>query len=304
MTTESLDRALVGMEPIEEILETSFFTAALENCVPLSFILVGPPGTGKSKVILQYQAPSIHVTNDVTSAGLAEIMEDDKLHAKRHIVIPDFNIVVSHKSATSNLTISSLLTLMSEGILRIDDGRRKKEIIHPPVGITTAMTREIYEEHAGRFRKLGIGRRFIPIFFGYSISTRERVQSSIKSGNTTLRQLQHKKITLPPQAKWPIKVEINKLTSDRLQLLSRDMAESLAFHPQWQKTYNGDGSNEVWKIMPTRGVTPIEFTPHMILRSMAEAHALRAGRRAVRDADVEFVIKMVTFTNYSLPVGL
>jgi hypothetical protein len=167
------------------------------------------------------------------------------------------------------------------------------------------MTREIYEEHAQRFRKLGIGRRFIPVFFGYSISTRERVQNSIKSGNTTMRQLQHKKIMLPPQAKWPIIIEVSKEISGRLQLLSRDMAEALAFHPQWQKSYdNGKGSNESWKIMPTRGTTPIEFTPHMILRSMASAHALRAGRRVVRDVDVDFAIKMVTFTNYSLPVQL
>lgn len=299
-----LDRALIGMEPLQEILETAFFTAALPDCVPISVILVGPPGTGKSKVILQYDGPNLHKTNDVTSAGLSELVQDDKEGKVRHIIIPDFNIVVSHKSSTSNLTVASLLTLMSEGVLRIDDGRRTKEMIHAPVGITTAMTREIYEEHAARFRKLGIGRRFTPVFFGYSISTREKVQTSIKNGTTTLKQLQSRPVCLPPQNKWPIKIEVSSAHSDRMGNLSRDMSEALAFQPQWEKSFNGQGSNESWKIVPVRGATPIEFTPHMVLRAMACAHALRAGRRAVKDADIEFLIKFVTFTNYALPVQL
>jgi hypothetical protein len=303
-STLLLDRALIGMEPLQEILETSFFTAALAQCVPISIILIGPPGTGKSKVILQYECESLHKTNDITSAGLADIVQYDRENKVRHIIIPDFNIVVSHKQSTSALTVASLLTLMSEGIMRIDDGRRTKEIIHAPVGITTAMTREIYEEHAIRFRKLGIGRRFTPVFFGYSFATREKVQDSIKNGDTTLQQLQPRKVSLPPYDKWPISVDVPAPLSDRLGLLSRDMADKLAMQPQWQKSYNGSQSNESWKIVPTRGATPMEFTPHMVLRAMAQAHALREGRRVVREKDVDFAIKFVSFTDYSIPVQL
>lgn len=301
----TLDRSLIGMEPLLEIVETGFFTAPLADCIPLSILLIGPPGSGKSKAILQYASPNIHKTNDVTSAGLGELMEDDKESKLRHIIIPDFNIVVSHKSSTANFTIASLLTLMSEGILRIDDGRRKKEIIHSPVGILTAMTREIYEEHAVRFRKLGISRRFIPVFFTYGIRTRELIQKSISSGKTTLQQLQEKKIFLPDQKRWPIKIEIPSSASDRIERLSREMAEHLSFHPHWEKSFNGGaGSNESWKIVPFRGATPIEFTPHMILRAMAQAHALRAGRRVVKESDTDFLIQFINFCNYSNPVQL
>ena len=303
--TNHLDRALIGMEPLQEILETSFFTSALTESVPLSIMLVGPPGTGKSKVILQYFSDSLHTTNDLTSQGLAELLEDDKENKLCQIVIPDFNIVVSHKAATSNLTVASLLTIMSEGSVRIDDGRRKKEVLHRPMGIVTAMTREMYEENAQRFRKLGIGRRFIPIHFSYGPGTRMKVQDSIKNGNTTLAQLQKKKVILPDQKKWPIDIEVSQIISDRLVILSRDMADALAVQPQWQKSYdNGRGSNESWKIVPVRGQPPIEFTPHMILRSLARAHALRAGRKAVKDTDLEFIIKFVPFINYGVPVML
>ena len=298
--TEKIDRALVGMETLQEILETVLFTPAIFDCVPISVILVGPPGTGKSKIILQFQSPSILKTNDVTSAGLADIVGDDKDNKVRHVIVPDFNIVVSHKAATSNLTIASLLTLMSEGILRIDDGRRKKELVHAPLGIITAMTREIYEEHAGRFRKLGIGRRFIPLFFGYSFPTKEKIMLSIKNGDTTLKQLAEKKIILPKQESWPLQAEIPSEIASKISTYSTPMAEALSFQPEWIK----DKETYAWKITPVHGHPPMEFTPHMVLRAMAQAHAIRAGRKIVKETELEFLLRFIQFMNYSLPVQL
>jgi len=303
-TYAHLDRQLVGVDRLQAIIETAFFTACLKNTVPISTILVGPPGSGKSKLILQYQNPSIHQTNDITSQGLAELVEDDKAGQIRHVVIPDFNIVVSHKASTTNLTVASLLTLMSEGVLRIDDGRRKKELLHAPLGICTAMTREIYEEHAIRFRKLGIGRRFVPVFFSYSPKTREQVQDSIRDGGTTLCQLEPHPIVLPPVAAWPIDVPVVESAAERLRNLSRDMADALAFYPQWEQVKNEKSRSVSWQIRPFRGSPPIEFTPHMVLRAMAQAHALRDGRNLVSSTDVEFCLDFVQFTNYSLPVLL
>jgi hypothetical protein len=299
-TLEKIDRALVGMETLQEIIETVLFTPAIHDCVPISIILVGPPGTGKSKIILQFSAPSLLKTNDVTSAGLADIVGDDKENKVRHVIIPDFNIVVSHKAATSNLTISSLLTLMSEGILRIDDGRRKKELIHAPLGIITAMTREIYEEHATRFRKLGIGRRFVPLFFGYSLPTREKIQSSIKNGNTTLKQLQEKKIMLPKREAWPLKADFPTALAEKVATYSLSMAEALSYQPDWIR----DNETFAWKIQPVHGRPPMEFTPHMVLRAMAQAHAIRAGRKVVKETEMEFLMRFISFMNYSLPVQL
>jgi len=299
-----LDRQLVGVDRLQAIIETTFYTACLKNTVPISIIMVGPPGSGKSKLILQFTGPSIHRTNDITSQGLAELIEDDKAGHIRHVVIPDFNIVVSHKASTTNLTVASLLTLMSEGVLRIDDGRRKKELIHAPLGIITAMTREIYEEHAGRFRKLGIGRRFIPVFFGYGPKTREQVQDSIRDGATTLCQLEPHDIALPPLTKWPLEVGVENGQAERIRNLSRDMADALAFHPQWVQDKNEKTRAMSWQIQPFRGAPPIEFTPHMVLRAMAQAHALREGRDVVQHDDVEFCMDFVQFMNYGLPVLL
>jgi hypothetical protein len=193
---------------------------------------------------------------------------------------------------------------MSEGVLRIDDGRRKKELLHAPLGIVTAMTREIYEEHAIRFRKLGIGRRFIPVFFGYSPKTREQVQDSIRDGNTTLCQLEPHGIDLPPTDTWPLDIAVGEPHAERIRNLSRDMSDALAFHPQWVQEKNEKTRGTSWQIQPFRGSPPIEFTPHMVLRSMAQAHALRHDRQTIDASDVEFCFDFVQFMNYGLPVLL
>lgn len=297
---EKIDAALVGMETLQEIIETVLFTPSIFDCVPISIILVGPPGTGKSKIILQFSAPSLMKTNDVTSAGLADIVGDDKDGHIRHIIVPDFNIVVSHKAATSSLTIASLLTLMSEGILRIDDGRRKKELIHAPLGIITAMTREIYEEHSSRFRKLGIGRRFVPLFFGYSFPTTKKIMESIQKGDTTLKQLRSKTIILPKKESWPLRAEFSDSIAKQVSELARPMADNLSYQPEWIR----DNETFAWKITPVHGRPPIEFTPHMVLRAMAQAHAIRAGRKVVKDQEIEFLLRFIGFMNYSLPVQL
>lgn len=294
-----LDKLMIGMEPLQEIVESAFFTAALDKTVPISLTLIGPPGSGKSKAILPFNGPNVHKTNDVTSIGLSEIIEDDKLGTLRHIIIPDFNIVVSHKASTSNLTVASLLSLMSEGTIRVDDGRRKKELHHAPIGIITAMTREIYEEHATRFRKLGISRRIIPLFFNYSFPTRLKIQEEIKRDRVTLQQLTHKNIELPKQAKWPISVVVNQKESSAIELLSMEMVKNLSFQPAWVRQ-----PDQSLIVRPKQGDPPLEFTPHMVLRSMACGHALRAGRRTLTKSDIDFVTHFVGFTNYATPVLL
>jgi hypothetical protein len=290
-----LDKSLIGFESLSEVLETAFYTAPVAGTIPSSIMLVGPPGTGKSKGILQFNSPSLHITNDITSSGIVDILENDKLGAVRHVVIPDFNIVVSHKQSTSALTVATLLTVMSEGVARVDDGRRKKEIVHAPIGIITAMTRDVYDDNVTKFRKLGIGRRFCYLFFGYCYNTRSQIQTEISNGSVTLQQLMPRKLDLPDVSKWPLHLIIKETEAVQIREISREMAENMSFQPKWIKEEN------TWVIKPFRGTSPIEFTPHMVLRTMAQGHALRSGRMVVNEEDIEFLKRFVAFTNYATP---
>jgi hypothetical protein len=304
MSTASAPEALIGFEQITEILETALYSAYLKGTIPLSVIVIGPSGGGKSKAVMQYGGSNgCHLTNDITSSGLQEILERDYEGKIRTLVIPDFNVVLSHRASTLQLTIANLLSVTSEGTVRIDDGREKKETKHLPVGIITAMTRELYMHVARKWAILGFNRRFIPVFFEYSVRTRQRIQDSISSDFVSLLQLLPKEMHRPPYSD----VSIPKDHAQKIQGLSDDLSNNIGWIPNLQRrphrakdaTKDYDENKK-----PDKAVfigKALEFTPHLALRSMARAHALKDGRQIVDAQDINFLMTMIEFTRYDQP---
>jgi hypothetical protein len=161
----------------------------------------------------------------------------------------------------------------------------------------------MYEIYQKRFRQLGIGRRFIPLHFSYSPATKRKVQDNIKNGKVTLCQLQLSDVVLPDVSRWPLEVDIPKTIAEEVTVLSRDLADALAFAPEWTRQWNNQ-KNLTWHLHAVRGAAPLEFTPHLVLRAMIRAHALRARRSRVIEKDLEFVRRFIPFCNYGSPVQL
>jgi hypothetical protein len=297
--------ALIGFELITEIIETALYSAYLKGTIPLSAIVIGPSGGGKSKSIMQYGGTNgCHLTNDITSSGLQEILERDHEGKIRTLIIPDFNVVLSHRASTLQLTIANLLSVTSEGTVRIDDGREKKETKHLPVGIITAMTRELYMHVARKWAILGFNRRFIPIFFEYSVRTRQQIQDSIASDTVSLLQLLPREIHRPAYAD----VSIPKDFSQRIQGLSDDLSNNIGWIPNLQrrshKAKEPTKDYDETKPRADKAVfvgKALEFTPHLALRSMARAHALKEGRQHVEQPDINFLMALIEFTRYDQP---
>lgn len=288
---------MIGMEPLCEIIETAIFSAYLAEAIPISAMLVGPSGAGKSKVLMQYQnSIGCHVTTDVTSMGLQELMAADKEQHLKFIVIPDFNIVLSHRASTLQLTIGNLLSMTSEGTIRIDDGRVVKEAKHGPVGILSAMTRDIYAHMGKKWSALGFSRRFLPINYDYGLPTREKVQRAIANGNVTMVHLAKRNIAAPEKN---VNVYISDEDSNRIMAYSHDLATNIGWLPARGRSRDGQ-----FKPKALFTGKQIEFSPHIILRTLARSHALRDKRREVIDADLEFVMKVIAFTRFDQPVML
>jgi hypothetical protein len=288
---------MIGTEPLCELVETSIYSGYLQNAIPISCMLIGPPGAGKSKVLMQYQSSSgCHVTTDVTSMGLQELLARDSQEKIKFIVIPDFNIVLSHRHSTLQLTIGNLLSITSEGTIRIDDGRAVKETKHGPVGILSAMTREIYAGMGKRWSALGFSRRFLPINYDYSLPTRERIQRSIAADLVSMLHLAEKAIH-PPETLQP--VEISEQCSNRIMAFSHELATNIGWIPA-----KGRYRDNQFKPKAIFTGKQIEFSPHLVLRTLARAHALRDGRLIVEDSDIEFVMKAIAFTRFDMPVSL
>lgn len=288
--------SLIGLERLSNLLEVVIYTGALRNSVPISVLLVARPGAAKSKTLISFDAPSLHLTNDMTTAGLFECMQRDRESKIRHIVLPDMNAVLSHKGSTSDLFFGNLLALMSEGVTRIDDGRHQKEVPHLPVGMITAATPGMYESNVRKWEKTGLKRRFLPLFYDYTSATRMKINAGIRTGNVTLQQLTRKKIVLPKNTAL---VAIPEKEGLLLESLAQMLAQHLAWFPARERDTNK-------KIMckPATGEMALEFTPHLILRSLCCAHALRAKRGKVGPDDIAFVTGVIDFCRYGAPVLL
>lgn len=291
-----LVESMIGTEPLCEIIETVIFSAYLHHAIPISTMLIGPSGAGKSKVLMQYQnSIGCHVTTDITSMGLQELLAKDKEQKMRFIVIPDFNIVLSHRQSTLQLTIGNLLSVTSEGTIRIDDGREVKETKHGPVGIMSAMTRDMYAMTGKKWTALGFSRRFLPINYDYSLKTREQIQFSIANGLTTMLHLAEKKIHPPAITD----IEIDEESSTRIMNFSNTLAENIGWIP-----YRSKRPDHQFKPKAIFSGKQIEFSPHIVLRTLARAHALRDGRKKVENVDIEFCMTTISFTRFDQPVML
>jgi hypothetical protein len=295
--------SMVSMEQLSEIIETALFSSQLIGNLPVSIMLIGPSGAGKSKAIMQYKtSDGCHITTDVTSMGLQELMAKDKEEEIRFIIIPDFNLVLSHRAATLQLTIANLLSLTSEGLIRIDDGRETKETKHKSIGIISAMTREMYAATGKKWSALGFNRRFLPINYDYSLITRQRIQQAISIGLVSLLQLPDRKIK---NGGGQYSIEISKDKSDQLVDFSNQLAINIGYIPVRsrgnQHTAHGDEAPKPKSYFIGK---QMEFTPHIVLRTLARAHALRDDRREVNEDDILFCMKVIQFTRFDQPVML
>lgn len=287
---------LIALDFIADILEVIFWTAGLREGIPLSCFLIARSGAGKSRSIVPFVGTNLFRCDDLTSSGLQQTLEADKDNVITHILISDFNAVLSHKTSTTNLTIGNLLALMSEGTMRIADGRRNKELKHNPVGLVVGITPEMYEMNFSRWNNIGFCRRFLPIFYDYSALTIVKIMEAIEKNKVRMVVGPPKEFQLPLKKQQPIwSAEVSRM----LDSLTYQFCDNLAVRPTFRRS-----SDQQIQIVPLNAAPPLPFTPKQMLQELAEGHALKRKSPKVQDVDLAFVGKIISFTRYGYPVQL
>lgn len=274
------------LEPLMELVETAFFTASIRDEIPVSLILVGPSGSAKSKLIRSYQCEQMVVTDSITSQGLWEIAQRDSKNEKRLILLPDINPTLSRRPSTTNSTIGNLLSITGDGTVRIDDGRGEKVCKHLPMGLVTACTPEIYHQHSRKWYALGLSRRVIPIFYKYTSETVAKLQRLVRDGKIHASFGAARQFELPPLCK----PALNATPPLELEMLSTYLSQHLGklgyFHKGIKK----------WQM---KEVVPI--SPHVTIRTLAMAHALRRKSMKVEQPEIDFITSFISFTDPETP---
>ena len=290
-------RELVALAEVDEIVKTAIYSGHLEKAIPMSIILIAPSGCAKSKLLLRFGGESIDRSEDLTSSGLYEALSDDKEGKLKHFLLGDFNTVLSHKSSVTGLTVASLLSITSDGTVKVSDGRRSKDLKHAPCGILTAATPKMFSRHYMKWEELGFLRRFIPIHYTYTTQTRRLIMNEIKSQKVTLQPMPPVEIKFNGAARNPA---IAMKEAGEIENLAYMMTANLAAHPMRVR----DKQTKKLVIKTRHGEAPMEFTPALILQTFARSHAAMEGRGQVNDKDISFLERLVDFTNFAEPKKL
>jgi hypothetical protein len=283
------------IEPLEELIETVIHTGYIESENPVSIIFVGESGIGKSKMLSRYRSPALRHTDSISSKGLYDIaVSDAEKKEIRFLLMPDLNPTLSRKPSTVEATVANLLSFTSDGTVRIDDGRERKECKHDPIGIITAATPEMYNKQAKKWFALGLRRRIIPLFYRYTPSTLGKLQALVAEDKIHSTP----PIEIDVQTKKKARPAISKEVAMMIQAQSVVFAANLGKAQGKERTYEYGQQIGSFKWY-VQNVIPI--SPQVILSTLARAHAMRSRRGMVTKDDYDFLLRFLGFSDPEHP---
>lgn len=282
---------MVGVERLQKALRLIAATSSVKNgSGPVSAVLIAPSDAGKTEMLLSCQPAASQVVNDFTFATLIKTLSTDK--PPKYLVVPDLNVIISHRPTVAALAMALLLSLMAEGVTDIpgiDEASKLKAKRLKQRGVRvamiTGMTPDMFFAKRGQWRKTGFLRRMIPIHYAYSPDTQRMIQQTIERGQDALKYLH----TRTPIVKAR-EVAIPAKPSADLRSLSEQLIGQLTWG-----SYGRDGQKQ------TTQAHAYPFSPHKTLRQLARASAVIRNARAVTATDVAAVRDVMKFMRYDRP---
>lgn len=284
---------MIGVERLQRALHVIGTSQYVENGAgALSCNLISPSGGGKTELILSRLPVGARVESDVTYMTLIHLMKEKK--PPTYLVVPDLNMVISHKPAVAELTMAMLLALTGEGVAELNPGLQNEVKIRIArtkrtglrMGLITGITPQMFASKRGKWRSTGLLRRLIPLNYSYTKRTQAKIQTAI-ANETGVDQLHYGHAKMKPIKRRP--VEIPPPIAEWIRALSEDVTHQL----QWR----GKDRSVVHAI-------DYPFDPHKALRQIARSAAALNDRAVVTDDDLADVENIAAFMRLDHPVEL
>ena len=274
---------MLKLEKLERLIQLVLISGYIkDNESPLSIIFIAEPESGKTQMILKFNAPHIIETTDLSSKPIVEkiipMLRNNELH---HILIPDMIKIMSHRETTTDSTIAFLNALMEEGIknnLFFGQSFEFKERKY--CGIITALTFEYFYKVFRKWREIGFTSRFIPVSFRYTNETVLAINKIIMNDVFYKEIIKMKKIRKQ-------KVSMSKEISSYINIKSKEIVDK-----QKKETIIIRVQGGKQKRIP---IQIYGFRFHKQMRKLVKSIALSNGRNICDWTDVE---EFNTLTEY------
>lgn len=261
---------MIGVQQLQEIIETTLTTGRLEGETPVSLLIVSYIGAGKTDLVRHYPdvcVDSVLYVTDITAFAIHK-KYGQKLRSGRirHIILPDLLVPLNKQKDQAGHFITFMNGIIEEGIAKVIS-RESNFIVDYPVrcGLITTLAREELVKRKQAWAAVGFLSRMLPVSYQYSTKSITKILESIKQRD--YRDDQPQKLHLPDEAY----VDLPRDIADLLQPIAlsvKDSSDRYGFRRLKQ------------------------------LQTLAMGHALRQGRRSVNERDVDWIRAIAKFMNY------
>lgn len=169
---------MIKVDDLKKIIKLVLLTGDLKNQSPVSLLIVGKSGMGKTELISSFKKKTIDFFTDLTYTGLIdELMKNPKV---KHIIIPDFIKITEKRRATTSNLISLLNALIEEGLGKLKVWKGIQEDFKGrKVGLITATTMKSYSHNQETWNSFGFVQRMLIVSYDYDDNTVEEIIKSI-----------------------------------------------------------------------------------------------------------------------------
>ena len=167
---------MIKTEELQDLIKTILYTGYVVGEKPLSVLLIGAIGIGKSQLISNFGKKfnkNVAICSDVTYMGILHLLKENREF--RHLIIPDFlKITMKSKTTTSNV-ISILNAGIEEGIGEIHLMNFNEDFEDKTFGLITATTKDSLSQNRKVWQTMGFLSRCLIISYDYKDDTKEQI---------------------------------------------------------------------------------------------------------------------------------
>lgn len=171
------ENKLYGLDKVTEVIKIIIASGYIKNEKPLSLIITAPISNGKTTSIKQFkEVKGVLVLTDLTMYGvLKNYQEKLRNNEIRHIIIPDFLNVFSHRNTTINALLTFINTTSEDGVFPIKSFALDIHEYIAPFGWILCLTKEAYHKKEKYLKSIGFENRFLKLEYNYSFEVINKI---------------------------------------------------------------------------------------------------------------------------------
>lgn len=170
---------MIKTAEILKIVKLVLLSGYLKKTKPLSLLVVGKSGNGKTENIKYHKSKRAIFVTDLSYRGVTDLLKNDA--QIKHLIVPDFLKITMKRRSTSDNLISLFNAMTEEGIGLIKVYNFEHDFKDRVCGLIVATTKSSFEQNKSAWTSIGFLSRMLICSYDYSEETIQQILEYINS---------------------------------------------------------------------------------------------------------------------------